>query len=328
MLYRRLGRSGLKLSALSFGSWVTFGPQVDQAGTIDLMACALDHGINFFDNAEAYAHGASERLMGQAFRTLGWSRDQFCVSSKAFFGSVQNPAPTQCGLSRKHLVEACHQALKRLGLDYLDLFFCHRPDPETQIEEIVVTMATLIQQGKILYWGTSEWPATWIESAIQKAHELNLPAPLMEQPQYNLFVRKRVEVEYESLCQTEGLGLTTWSPLASGILTGKYMDGSQIPPGSRFSLPDYEWLRERFQGKDGQRQLKAACGLVELSHENGTTPATLAIAWCLSNPCVTTVILGASRREQLLDNLRAIEYLPKIQGSLKNRLESLYSDPA
>jgi voltage-dependent potassium channel beta subunit len=328
MLYRRLGRSGLKLSALSFGSWVTFGSQVDQSAAIDLLACAFDHGINFFDNAETYAHGESERLMGRAFRNLGWSRDRFCVSSKAFYGSVQNPAPNQYGLSRKHLVEACHQALKRLDLDYLDLFFCHRPDPETPIEEIVVTMSTLIQQGKIFYWGTSEWPSDWIEEAIRKAHDLNMQPPLMEQPQYNLFVRKRVEVEYELLCQTEGLGLTTWSPLASGILTGKYKDGSRIPPGSRLGLPGYIWLRGRLQGETGQRQLKAACDLVRLSHENGLTPAALAIAWCLSNPRVTTVILGASQREQLLENLKAIEYLPQIRDLLKSRLESLYPDPA
>jgi voltage-dependent potassium channel beta subunit len=307
---------------------VTFGPQVDQSAAIDLMACAFDHGINFFDNAEAYAHGESERLMGQAFRTLGWSRDRFCISSKVFFGSVPDPAPTQCGLSRKHLVEACHQALKRLNLDYLDLFFCHRPDPETPVEEIVVTMATLIQQGKILYWGTSEWPAAWIEDAIRKARELGLPAPLMEQPQYNLFVRKRVEVEYDPLCRTEGLGLTTWSPLASGILTGKYADGSRIPHGSRLDLPGYEWLRERLTGKAGQRQLAAARSLVELGQKQGVTPGTLAIAWCLSNPWVTTVILGASRREQLLGNLKAIEYLPQLSGPLKNHMESLYPDPA
>ncbi len=328
MLYRRLGRSGLKLSALSFGSWVTFGSQVDQPASVDLMACAFDHGINFFDNAEAYAYGESERLMGRALRKLGWSRDRFCVSSKVFFGCVPDPAPTQCGLSRKHLVEASHQSLERLGLDYLDLFFCHRPDPDTPVEEIVVTMATLIQQGKILYWGTSEWPATLIGEAIRKARELGLPGPLMEQPQYNLFVRKRVETEYEPLCRIEGLGLTTWSPLASGILTGKYRDTSKAPPGSRLSLPGYEWLRERLSGETGRKQLDAAHRLVDLGHEEGAAPSVLAIAWCLTNPQVTTVILGASRKEQLLDNLKAIELFPRLSGPVKDRLESLYPDPA
>lgn len=328
MLYRSLGRSGLKLSVVSFGSWVTFANQLDEASAVELMACAFDRGVNFFDNAESYAHGESERLMGRAIHKLGWSRDQFCVSSKVFFGSVPDPKPTQHGLSRKHLVDACHGALSRLQLDYLDLFFCHRPDPDTPVEEIVTTMQHLIQQGKILYWGTSEWPAELIESARRIAGALHAEPPAMEQPQYNLFVRKRVEEEYLALCETHGMGLTTWSPLASGLLTGKYASAPQTSSGKgRLNLPGYEWLAARLNSETGTRQFEAARKLVEFAASSGATASQLAIAWCLGNPHVSSVILGASHQSQLIENLSAVDWLDRLTPELTKLIEALYPDP-
>ncbi|MHB1543178.1 MAG: aldo/keto reductase [Gammaproteobacteria bacterium] len=328
MLYRSLGRSGLKLSVLSLGSWVTFATQVDEASARDLMACAFERGVTFFDNAESYAFGESERLMGRAIQKLGWPRDRFCVSSKAFFGSVPQPIPTQHGLSRKHLVEACHQALSRLQVDYLDLFFCHRADPDTPVEEIVTTMQHLIYQGKILYWGTSEWPAALIETACRVAESQHTEPPVMEQPQYNLFVRKRVEEEYRSLCQDSGIGLTTWSPLASGVLTGKYAPGESISSdGGRLRLPGYEWLAARLNTVTGTRQLEASRKLIALARDHGTTASQLAIAWCLSNPHVSSVILGASRKSQLLENLSAVDWVHRMSPELTKEIEALYPDP-
>lgn len=328
MLYRSLGRSGLKLSALSLGSWVTFATQIDESAAMDMMACAFEQGVTFFDNAESYALGESERLMGRALQRLGWPRDRFCVSSKVFFGSVPHPAPTQRGLSRKHLVEACNQSLSRLQLDYLDLFFCHRPDPETPIEEIVTTMQRLITQGKILYWGTSEWPASLIETALRVARERQAEPPVMEQPQYNLLVRKRVEEEYRALCQSFGLGLTTWSPLASGVLTGKYASGEATSAeGGRLRLPGYEWLGAQLDSESGARELEASRKLLALARDRDAKPSQLAIAWCLSNPHVSSVILGASRKSQLLENLSALEWVRHMTPELKAEIEALCPNP-
>src|SRR5262249_40561192 len=255
MDYRRLGKSGLKVSELSLGAWVTFGNQVDVDLAVDCMTAAYDVGCNFFDNAESYAGGQAEIVMGKALKKLGWQRDSYIVSSKVFSGAVSNPKPNQRGLSRKHVVEACHQALDRLQLDYLDLYFCHRPDPETPIEETVWAMTDLIHQGKVLYWGTSEWSAQEIMEAYSIARQYNLIPPTMEQPQYHMFHRRRVEKESSRLYDVIGMGTTIWSPLASGLLSGKYNDG--VPADSRINLPGYEWLRERFMSEQGQRQLAA-----------------------------------------------------------------------
>ena len=321
MEYRRLGRCGLKLSALSYGSWVTFHNQVDVDRAVESLALAYDYGVNFFDNAETYAQGRSEEVMGAALAKLGWPRDRYCISSKVYFGRVSEPAPTQRGLSRKHIVEACHQALARLRMDYLDLYFCHRPDPDTPIEETVRAMHDLVSQGKVMYWGTSEWSAAEIAAAHAHARAANLIAPTMEQPQYNLFSRQRVESEYARLYDEFGLGTTTWSPLASGLLTGKYADG--IPADSRFALPGYEWLRERLDSEPGRRQLKAAQQLGTLASELGGTTAQLAIAWVLGNPRVSTVILGASRAEQLRENLGALTLAQHLTPELRRQIETL-----
>lgn len=307
MQYRRLGRAGLKVSALSLGSWATFGKSVNQTLAMDLMAQAYDAGINFFDNAEQYEHGESERLMGEALRRLAWPRDTFCVSSKVFWGGDR---PTQIGLSRKHIHDACHAALSRLQVDYLDLFFCHRPDPDTPVSETVRAMDVLVKQGKILYWGTSEWSATQIEQAYQFAEKNYLTPPSMEQPQYNLCVRERVEQEYAPLYEKYGMGTTIWSPLASGVLTGKYNQG--IPAGSRLTLPGYEFLRERFESDEGQRRVALAQQLAPLAEKLGCSMAQLAIAWCLQNSRVSSVILGATSLRQLEENLNALHYLQSL----------------
>ncbi len=250
MEYRRLGKSGLKVSALSFGSWVSFSNQMDVGPALECMTAAYDAGVNFFDNAEVYAAGKSELIMGQALQKAGWSRDSYIVSSKVYWGSQEGPVlPTQCGLSRKHIFEACHQALERLQVDYLDLYFCHRPDPESPMEETVRAMNELIYQGKILYWGTSEWSAQQLMEAHSIARQYNLIPPTMEQPQYNMFHRERFEVEYGRLYEAIGLGTTIWSPLASGLLTGKYNNG--MPEGTRTSLPGYEWLRRILKAQKG-----------------------------------------------------------------------------
>jgi voltage-dependent potassium channel beta subunit len=324
MEYRRLGRSGLKLSALSFGSWVTFKFQMDDGAATACMTTAYDAGVNFFDNAEAYAGGESERIMGRALAKLGWGRDTYCVSSKVYWGGG---LPTQRGLSRKHVHDACHAALGRLRVDYLDLFFCHRPDLETPIEETVRAMHDLVQQGKVLYWGTSEWSAQQIQEAHGLARQYGLTPPTMEQPQYNMLARDRVEREYHRLYSEIGLGTTIWSPLASGVLTGKYEDG--IPEGSRMSLPDYQWLRDRLDAPDGRAQVRKASELEGVADRLGVSRARLAIAWCLKNPNVSTVILGASSPEQLRENLRSLEAVPlltddvmgEIEGVLQNRPE-------
>lgn len=322
MEYRRLGVSGLKLSALSLGSWVTFGTAAHRKEARELCAMAYDHGINFFDNAETYANGESERIMGDVLGDLRLSRDSFCVSSKVFFGSVDSPRPTQHGLSRKHIVDACDQALQRLHVEYLDLYYCHRPDPEVPMTEIVTTMDRLVRQGKVLYWGTSEWSAVEIAEAVRIARALNLELPTMEQPQYSLLHRERVEREYAPLYGDFGLGTTIWSPLASGLLTGKYNNG--IPADSRLATEGYQWLQKLVLNNPEQR-IAGVKKLQKIAAEIGCSSAQLAIAWCLKNPWVSTVILGASRPSQLEENLGALAIVAKIDAELKQRIEACFA---
>jgi voltage-dependent potassium channel beta subunit len=324
MHYRRVGKSGLQLSALSLGAWVTFGRQVDRSQARDMLALAHDRGVNFFDNAETYNNGVAEQLMGDVLGDLRFPRDSYCVSSKVFFGAVDNPLPTQRGLSRKHVIEACHQALQRLRVDYLDLYFCHRPDPDTPVEETVAAMDTLVRQGKVLYWGTSEWPADRIRDAHRIARENHLYAPVVEQPQYNLLHRERVEVEYTPLYAAYGMGTTIWSPLASGLLSGKYNEG--VPAGSRLTQPGYEWLRESVLGPDGAN-LDKVRALQPIADELGVSLAQLSIAWCLLNPHVSTVVLGASRREQLEHNLDALDVLPRLDAAVAQRIQRAVHSP-
>ncbi len=324
MEYRRLGKSGLKVSALSFGSWVTFGNQMNVDQALKSMTAAYDAGVNFFDNAEVYAHGQSEIIMGQALKKAGWRRDSYIISSKVMFGSIADAQPTQRGLSRKHIVEACHQAMERLQVDYLDLYFCHRPDPEVPMEEVVWSMTNLIQQGKVLYWGTSEWSAQQLMEAYSIARQYNLIPPTMEQPQYHMFHRRTMEVEYARLYEAIGLGTTIWSPLASGFLTGKYNDG--ILEGTRVSLAGYEWLREMFESEEWQQRLVIVRQLTKLAEELGTTMARLAIAWCLKNPNVSTVITGASRVEQVHDNMKALDVMPQLTDEVMERIEGLLNN--
>lgn len=319
MHYRRLGSTGLQLSALSFGAWVTFGGQIGRDESRNLIAAAWDHGVNFFDNAEVYAQGRAEQVMGDVIADLRLPRDGYCVSSKVFFGAVEQPGPTQRGLSRKHVTDACHAALKRLRVDYLDLYYCHRPDPDAPIEETVRAMDTLIRQGKVLYWGTSEWSAQQIELAIAIAREQHLHGPSMEQPQYNLLHRERVEQEYAQLCAA-GLGTTIWSPLASGLLTGKYSNG--VDAGTRLGQPGYEWLRNEVIGSPEQRRLQRAQRYCEVAAALGESPARLAIAWCLRNPQVSSVILGASRVAQLEENLGALQTLERLDGEAWDQVEA------
>jgi len=313
MQYRRLGKSGLQLSALSFGAWVTFGTQVGRSLARDLLAMAHDHGINFFDNAETYNNGVAETLMGDVLADLRFPRDSYCVSSKVYFGAVDDPLPTQRGLSRKHVIEACHQALQRLRVEHLDLYFCHRPDPDTPIAETVAAMDTLVRQGKVLYWGTSEWPAEAIVEAHKVARENHMFAPVMEQPQYNLLHRERVEQEYAPLYETYGMGTTIWSPLASGLLSGKYNNG--VPSESRLAQPGYAWLREAVLENDGSR-LEKVRRLAPIAAELDVSMAQLAIAWCLANPHVSTVMLGASKLEQLEQNLGALALLTRLDADV------------
>jgi len=318
MEYRRLGRSGLKVSALSYGSWVTFSTQLDDGAAGELMRIAYDAGVNFFDNAEVYARGESERIMGRVLREMGWGRDTYCVSSKVYWGGE---LPTQRGLSKKHVHDACHAALERLQVDYLDLFFCHRPDIETPIEETVRAMNDLIAQGKVLYWGTSEWSADQIMEAHGVARALGLAPPAMEQPQYNMFERDKVERELHRLYETIGLGTTIWSPLASGVLTGKYSDG--IPAGSRMNLPEVGFLKQRLESEEGRAAIGKARELGGVAADLGITPAQLAIAWCLVNPNVSTVILGATTPAQLRENLAALEHVPRLSADALERIEAI-----
>jgi len=322
MEYRKLGKSGLKVSELSFGSWVTFNTQVDTKLAEDMFKVCFDSGINFFDNAEGYDRGKSEEVMGQALKSINEPRDSYCVSSKVFFSSSPNPKPTQLGLSKKHVTEACHQAMKRLQVDYLDLYFCHRADPDTPIGETVWAMHNLITQGKVLYWGTSEWTAEEITEAYEFAEKNHLTPPTMEQPQYNLLDRKRFEVEYDSIFRKYQMGTTIWSPLASGALTGKYLDG--IPEGSRATLKGYEWLKKHMiDSERGQARMDKVRNLKPIADELGVSLSKMAIAWCLLNPNVSTVILGASKVDQLKENLEALEVVPLLTEDVQRKLAGI-----
>jgi voltage-dependent potassium channel beta subunit len=318
MEYRRLGKSGLKVSEFSLGSWVTFNKQVDESSAIELMAAAYDAGINFFDNAEGYEAGKSEIVMGEALKKLAWTRDSYIVSSKVFWGGSK---PTQRGLSRKHIHDACHAALKRLQVDYLDLFFCHRPDLDTPIEETVSAMDVLVRQGKVLYWGTSQWTGQQITEAIVAARSNHMIAPAMEQPEYNVFAREKMENDFLPVFDLAGIGTTIWSPLASGLLTGKYNDG--IPADSRFNLPGYEWLKREFESAEGKAKLAKVKELGKLAKEAGLPLNHMALLWCLSNPHVSTVILGASRLSQLQDNLKALDAKARLTSDVKQKIEDI-----
>lgn len=317
MEYRRLGKSGLQVSALSFGSWLTFGNQISDKTADELMGVAYDAGVNFFDNAEGYAEGKSEIVMGNILKAKKWERDTFVVSSKVFFGA-ERKGPNQMGLSRKHIVEACNAALKRLQVDYLDLYFCHRPDKNTPIEETVWAMNTLLQQGKILYWGTSEWSAAEIMEAIAVAKQYNLIGPTMEQPQYNLFEREKLENEFLHLFNNHGLGTTIWSPLASGILSGKYTNSGV--EGTRLAMEGLEWLKDRTLAAD---RMEKANALQQLANGLDVSLAKLSIAWCLKNPNVSTVILGASKVPQLQENLQVLEVLPLLTDEVVAKIEAI-----
>jgi voltage-dependent potassium channel beta subunit len=319
MEYRRMGRSGLQLSVLSFGSWVTFHKQINDNSADELMGIAYDNGINFFDNAEVYALGESEKMMGRVLKAKNWDRTSYTLSSKAFFGwRGKENKPNQTGLSRKHLTEACNEALQRLQTDYLDLYFCHRPDKNTPIEEVVLTMNTLIQQGKILYWGTSEWSGVELMEAHRVAQHYRLIGPSVEQPQYNLFERNKVENDYLEVFKNVGLGTTIWSPLAAGLLTGKYNNG--IPEGSRLAIEGFDWLKERWIMKD---KIEKVQQLQLLANELGCSLPALSIAWCIKNPNVTTAILGATKKEQLIDNLTALKAVELLSAEVISKIEAI-----
>jgi len=314
MPYRRLGRSGLKVSALSFGSWVSFGAQLDTGRARDCLAAAYEGGVNFFDNAESYAAGESEQIMGQAIAELGWPRSSYVISTKFFWG-IHPGVNTRNTLNRKYLLEAIDPSLERLGLDHVDLVFCHRNDLDTPIEETVWACSDIVSSGKALYWGTSEWPADDIRAAWEIAERHHLHKPVMEQPQYNMLERRKVERSYLRLYDEIGLGLTTWSPLASGLLTGKYLDG--MPDGSRASLPGYEWLRDMLTNPAANDQVRALTGIAA---DLGATLAQLAIAWCAHNPHVSTVITGASRVEQVHENLGSLDVLERLDDDVMARI--------
>lgn len=318
MDYRRLGHSGLKVSALSLGSWVSFGNQLDAGTARECLAAARDAGVNFFDNAEAYASGHSETLMGEAFRALKWPRLSYVVSTKFYWGLGTGPNQDHT-LNRKYLLAAIDGSLQRFGLDHVDLAYCHRPDPDTPVEETVWAMHDIIARGKALYWGTSEWPAADIRAAWDIAQRHHLHKPVVEQPEYNLFHRRRVEVEYARLYQDTGLGLTTWSPLASGLLTGKYASGT-VPDGSRAALKNYNWLRQ--QVTDPHRN-QVVSELGRIAAELGATTAQLALAWCLSKPHVSSVITGASRPAQVIENMQAVDVAARLDPEMLARIEAL-----
>ena len=317
MEYRRLGKSGLQVSSLGLGSWLTFGAQISDKVADELMGIAYDAGVNFFDNAEGYAEGKSEMVMGKIFKSQGWERDSFVVSSKVFFGA-ENKGPNQMGLSRKHVTEACHGALKRLQVDYLDLYFCHRPDKNTPIEETVLTMNTLIEQGKILYWGTSEWSSAEITEAIAVAKDYRIIGPTMEQPQYNLFERKKMEDDFLLLFRDHGLGTTIWSPLASGLLSGKYTKGDV--KDTRLADVKLGWLKENVMQADRLHKVEK---LQEVADNLNVSLAKFALAWCLKNPNVSSVILGASKSAQLKENLTALEVVPLLTDKVMEKVEEI-----
>jgi len=319
MEYRYMGKTGLQLSVLSFGSWVTFHKQITDGIADELMGIAYDQGVNFFDNAEVYSLGESEKMMGRVLKKKNWERSSFVVSSKVFWGwRGKENKPNQSGLSRKHITEACHEALQRLQVDYLDLFFCHRPDKKVPIEETVWTMNQLIQQGKILYWGTSEWSGVEIMEAHRAAEHYHLVGPVVEQPQYNLFERDKIEKEFLMIFKTVGLGTTIWSPLASGLLSGKYNNG--IPEGSRFALQGFDWLKDRWMVDNKIEKVKK---LATLARQLNVSLASFSIGWCIKNPDVTTAILGATNKEQLAENLKALEVLPMLNEDILNQVEEI-----
>jgi voltage-dependent potassium channel beta subunit len=322
MQYRRLGRSGLKVSLLSFGSWVSFGPQLFGDGARESLAAAYGAGINFFDNAEVYAGGQSETIMGRAIKELGWPRHTYVVSSKFFWG-IEDSVNTRNTLNRKYLLHAVEGSLQRLGLDFLDLIFCHRADPQTPIDETVWAMHDIIESGRALYWGTSEWSAEEIRAAWQVAERDHLHRPVMEQPQYNLFERHKVEVEFAPLYEEIGLGLTIWSPLASGLLSGKYLDG--VPEGSRATLPGYSWLAEALTDPNANKAVRA---LKHVADDLGVTLAQLSIAWCAANPHVSTVITGASRVDQVHENVGALAALDKLTPEVMARIDAIFAPPS
>jgi voltage-dependent potassium channel beta subunit len=316
MEYRRLGNSGLKVSVLSFGSWVTFGPQVDTSLAEQQLAFAREHGVNFFDTAEVYAAGQAEQILGEAIGKLGWPRYSYVISTKLFWG-ILDDVNMQHTLNRKYLMQAIEGSLDRLGLDFVDLLYCHRADPETPIEETVFAMSEIISSGKALYWGTSEWPADDIRAAFEIADRHDLHKPVMEQPQYNILERQKVEHEYTRLYEDYGLGLTTWSPLASGLLTGKYLHG--VPDGSRATLPGYEWLRPYLEESGDNEKIER---LVRIAADLSCTPGQLAIAWCTKNPHVSSVITGASRISQLEENLGAVDVIEKLTPDVLQAIDA------
>lgn len=319
MRYRFLGRSGLKVSALSFGSWVTFGDQIDEDIAYDSMKEAYDAGVNFFDNAEVYAEGQSEVMMGNIIKKAGWKRSDLVLSTKIFWGGE---GPNDQGLSFKHVKEGTEAALKRLQTDYVDLIFCHRPDKHTPIEETVWAMNQMIQEGKALYWGTSEWSAREIRQAYDFARQEHLRPPLMDQPQYNMFRREKVEQEFAPLYDEIGLGTTIWSPLASGLLTGKYNDG--VPEGSRLSLEKYDWLREKLlETESGRQKLQKVQKLAKVADDAAIPMPQFALAWCLKNSNVSTVITGASKPEQVEQNMKAIEVVDQLTPDIMEQVEGI-----
>ena len=319
MEYRYLGKSGLKVSALSLGAWVTYGGQVGDQVAQECMTAAFEAGVNFFDNAEAYADGKAEITMGKVIRKAGWKRSDLVISTKIFWSGSEGP--NDSGLSFKHIIEGTNAALERLQMEYVDLIFCHRPDIHTPIEETVRAMNQVINQGKAFYWGTSEWSAQQIMEAYAVARREHLMPPQMEQPQYNMFERERVEKEYERLYTEIGLGMTTWSPLAGGILTGKYSEG--IPENTRVTLEGYEWLREMFENEQGQTRIEQARQLMPIAEELGCSLAQLALAWCLKNPNVSSVITGASRAEQVNENMKALDVLEQLDDGVMEQIEEV-----
>jgi len=318
MEYRFLGSSGLKVSALSYGAWVTFGDQIDEDIAADCMRTAYDAGVNFFDNAEVYSGGRAETMMGNIIKKVGWKRSDLVLSTKIYWGGS---GPNDKGLSRKHIIEGTDAALDRLQVEYVDLIFCHRPDLDTPIEETVRAMAHIVDRGQAFYWGTSEWSSEQIRAAHDIARSEHLVPPTMEQPQYNMFHRERVEKEYLVLYAELGLGTTIWSPLASGLLTGKYSEG--IPPKSRAALPAYRWIRRRFESPEGQLQIEKVKKLGDVAADLGISLPRLAIAWCLKNPYVNTVITGASRPEQVKENMQALDDLTALTPEVMENIEEI-----
>lgn len=318
MIHRRLGRTGLQVSTLSLGAWVTYGGQVGEKIATECMKAAFEAGVNFFDNAEAYADGEAEVVMGNVIRKLGWKRSDLVISTKIYWGGK---GPNDTGLSRKHVVEGTRASLARLGMDYVDLIYCHRPDPETPIEETVRAMNFVIDQGWAFYWGTSEWSAEEIREAIEVARRLRLEPPRMEQPEYNMFHRDKLEHEYLRLIEDEGLGTTTWSPLASGLLTGKYDDG--VPEGSRMSLENLKWLRAKLESDQGRSRIECVRALKPLADRLECDRAQLALAWCARNPHVSSVITGASRAEQVESNMKALEVLGRLTDEVMVEIDEI-----